>query len=158
MSDPDNLLEYSYEFLDALQATPAARAPRIFAAVHAVRSILTGTGDRDDNSANSEDEDMAQDANSATEEETIAESSSESGGGRTTSASASPERESPDGPAHTRGGEGQTVVHYAIANTDSDGDTPAAQADMQVVDGAAPPARVRASPGIRRLQSRSPAN
>ena len=58
----------------------------MFAAVHAGRSILTGTGDHGDASAKSESEDRAEDVTSATEEGAIAESSTESGGDRTTSA------------------------------------------------------------------------
>ena len=41
-------MDYFDELLDALQATPAERTPRIFAAVHVVRSIPTGNTDRDD--------------------------------------------------------------------------------------------------------------
>ena len=41
-------MEYFDDLLDALRATLAARTPRIFAAVNAVRSILTGATEEDD--------------------------------------------------------------------------------------------------------------
>ena len=86
--DPDNLMECFDDLLDALRATLAARTPRIFAAVNAVRSILTGATEEDDIAPGSEasegggqGEDMAPETASSREAHETADSSSETGRG-----------------------------------------------------------------------------
>ena len=126
--DPDNLMDYFDELLDADQATLDARTPRIFAAVNAVRSILTGHADVDNSecgSAASDEEEqdegeyMALETASSRDSHATADSSSENGRGTATlvvtSTTWRPRSKQP-----RTGGKGQVPIHYTMTPPDSE--------------------------------------
>ena len=134
----ENLMEFFDELADAVEATPAAKTARIYAALTAVRTILLNEANRDTHSAHSQDDDEMQ--HSDDEDTDLEAASSVDHTCESEPASTSEPKRSRTRAAGTR----RNIPHYNLGR-DSDPET--------IRHTAAPP-RVRGRPS--RSRSKSP--